>query len=184
MRIGFDVQFLLWSRGGIGSYLRHVYDSLCRLTPPVSVVPCVYGPPGFEEPEEVRQVEALSPRRKLHSYWDGPALPLLSRYFKADSAPAPWFTRKIDRRILLPLWVRQAKIETAYPKRRHWLTRFWRPWSSENIDLYHHTGPIVLPPRRFRANVLTVYDLGTFRVPQFHMQDNSELWQDTFDLAP
>jgi glycosyltransferase involved in cell wall biosynthesis len=184
MRIGFDVQLLRLSRSGIGSYIKHLYEWLCHLAPVDDILPFVYGPAGLEEPEAVRLLQALSPARKLHHYWDGPSLWLLSHYLRANSTHAPRLARKIDRRILLPLWERLMAMQAINPNRLHWVSWPGQEDSWEKVDLCHHPGVIILPPHRFRGNVLTVHDLTTLCMPQFHHPGNIELWKGTFDLVP
>jgi glycosyltransferase involved in cell wall biosynthesis len=154
------------------------------MAPPGAIWPFAYGPHGCEGPEERRRLQVLGPAAKLQYYWDGPSLFLLSHYFKMSSARTPWLIRKIDRRILLPLWKKLVTIEAAHPNWCRAVTRLRPRQSTADIDIFHHTGPVILPLHEFRANVLTVYDLGTVRFPQFHERENGAIWNETLNLAP
>jgi glycosyltransferase involved in cell wall biosynthesis len=181
MHIGFDMQMLRAS-AGLYYHVWNLYSALDRMAPPHRVTPFLYGHPGAAEPEGVRQPgEAF--RRRLQYYWEGPRLRLLSRHLRGAPSLAYRAARKFDRELVLPLWKKLADTETATPNRFP-LTGTGAPGrpAFERLDLFHHVC-ILLFPIHPRANVLTIPDLTTRRVPQFHERQSVTFVEEAFTHA-
>jgi glycosyltransferase involved in cell wall biosynthesis len=175
MHIGFDMQMLRAS-AGLYYHVWNLYRALDRVAPPHRVTPFLYGHPGAAEPEGVRQPgEEL--RHRLQYYWEGPRLRRLAPYLNGGPLLAVRVARKLDRELVLPLWKKLADTETASPN------RFPLAGSAfERLDVFHHVC-ILLFPIHPRANVLTIPDVTTRRVPQLHEQQSIAFVEEAFTHA-
>jgi glycosyltransferase involved in cell wall biosynthesis len=181
MHIGFDMQMLRAS-AGLYYHVWNLYRAVCATATPHRVTPFLYGHPGASEPEGVRQ-PGESFLREVHYHWEGPRLPLLSRHLRGAPALAFRAARKFDRRVVLPLWKKMADTETATPDRFPLARQVWHTQSAfEEVDLFHHVC-ILLFPIHPKANVLTIPDMTTRRVPQFHDAKSIDFVEEAFTHA-
>jgi glycosyltransferase involved in cell wall biosynthesis len=183
MHVGVDFQQLRWPEAGLFFFAQHLFEALCRVSDGHRITPLLYGHRWMVEAEHVCRFATAFPDVPLRYYWDGPRPRVLSGWFRHSRPQPPWLVRQLDRRLLLPLWVRASRWRLTQ-RTTAALTRFGlRASPFAGIDVFHHFNFVVFPIHR-RANVLTIADLTTLRVPHFHTEGTLNWQRPAYESAP
>ncbi|HEX8148858.1 MAG TPA: glycosyltransferase family 1 protein [Pyrinomonadaceae bacterium] len=182
MQVGVDIHMCRLSQSGLFTYIRNLLHELSRLEHPHDLKLFLYGHPDLEEPEQVRRLAASLPRAELRYVWDAQPPALLSGAGRGAGSKSPTLGRRIDRRLLLPLWRKML-----YPNSRpsYYLSRvagrLRKPEGLGGVDVFHHPAGLVFPLNA-RANVMTLSDLIPRHFP-YYCQGSDEWFEESFERA-
>jgi glycosyltransferase involved in cell wall biosynthesis len=168
MRIGIDVHHLRLDQRGIYYYIWNTLTELSRLGSPHTFAMYLYGPSWMNDPRRLADIHRNLPEASLRHYWDGPSPRLLTNgRAPKDSRLGKW-GRRINRRLLQPLYRRVLRFDERHPRTGRALTWPWHDQSPANaVDVFHHPAGLVFPVHP-KANVMTIHDLIPLRDPEFN----------------
>jgi glycosyltransferase involved in cell wall biosynthesis len=172
MRIGIDGEVFRWPPTGIYNYLWNLLDGMGRLGQPHQFTLFLYGQPWVIEPHRLRELNQAFPKVDVQFYWDRLTPLFLSSRIKSPSPHVTRWVRRIDRRLLVPLW---RRLVIPGP-----LTS-WLPYGappSARVDLFHHPYGVLFPLHH-QTNVMTIHDLIPCRHPEYCAGEVVESFEST-----
>jgi glycosyltransferase involved in cell wall biosynthesis len=175
MRVGIDIQVLLWEPTGYYTYLWTTLGGMAHINTPHHFSLFLYGQPPLEDQAKLRWLKEAFPQWQLAFYWDGPPLTSVGEYWPALFARCPWLARKLDHFVTTPLWglTNLLGVPLLFPE---------GPAPLQGVDLFHHVTPFLFPIHG-GANVLTVHDLTPRLFPQYHTRAAIQIFEEAYENA-